>query len=422
MSSHKKIIAGTIGNILEWYDFLIYGFFAAVIARQFFPANDEYSSLLISLATFGVGFFTRPIGGLVIGFYADKYGRKKALQLIIWLMFIAVAIFVVTPSYHQIGITAPILIVIARLIQGFATGGEYASSTSYLVEGSDDNKKTFYGSWQLFGQCLAVVLASIISMIIFKVFKESLDSWGWRIAFAIGLIICPVGLWIRNNLSESDEFIQQQSEDTLPGDKKRLDVRKIILGFCLVVSGTVGFYVLLINMPSFASKQLGMPITSVLTIQIGIVSLMAIIIPLFGILADKIGRKRVFLVATIGYFVMVLPLFTWVIHSPQISHMLVMQLVLGICLAAQFATMPTMLTLLFPVENRVTSLSISYNLATMTFGGFSPFIVAWLSHSWGAPAPAYYMFAVSAISLGAAICFPRDEKKAQPVVASEWTH
>ncbi|OSN09323.1 hypothetical protein AU510_01765 [Lonsdalea britannica] len=422
MSSHKKIIAGTIGNILEWYDFLIYGFFAAVIARQFFPANDEYSSLLISLATFGVGFFTRPIGGLVIGFYADKYGRKKALQLIIWLMFIAVAIFVVTPSYHQIGITAPILIVIARLIQGFATGGEYASSTSYLVEGSDDNKKTFYGSWQLFGQCLAVVLASIISMIIFKVFKESLDSWGWRIAFAIGLIICPVGLWIRNNLSESDEFIQQQSEDTLPGDKKRLDVRKIILGFCLVVSGTVGFYVLLINMPGFASKQLGMPITSVLTIQIGIVSLMAIIIPLFGILADKIGRKRVFLVATIGYFVMVLPLFTWVIHSPQISHMLIMQLVLGICLAAQFATMPTMLTLLFPVENRVTSLSISYNLATMTFGGFSPFIVAWLSHSWGAPAPAYYMFAVSAISLGAAICFPRDEKKAQPMVASEWTH
>ncbi|MFP1927840.1 MFS transporter [Lonsdalea quercina] len=422
MSSHKKIIAGTIGNILEWYDFLIYGFFAAVIARQFFPANDEYSSLLISLATFGVGFFTRPIGGLVIGFYADKYGRKKALQLIIWLMFIAVTLFVVTPSYHQIGMTAPILIVIARLIQGFATGGEYASSTSYLVEGSDDNKKTFYGSWQLFGQCLAVVLASIISMIIFNVFTESLDSWAWRIAFAIGLIICPVGLWIRNNLSESDEFVQQQTQEKPPGAKMGLDVRKIILGFCLVVSGTVGFYVLLINMPSFASKQLGMPITDVLTLQIGIVSLMALIIPLFGILADKVGRKRVFLISTLGYFVMVLPLFTWVIHSPEISHMLVMQLALGICLAAQFATMPTMLTLLFPVENRVTSLSISYNLATMTFGGFSPFIVAWLSHNWGSPAPAYYMFAVSAISLAAAIRFPRDETKAQPVIAREWTH
>lgn len=419
MSSHKKIIAGTIGNILEWYDFLIYGFFAAIIARHFFPANDEYSSLLISLATFGVGFFTRPIGGLIIGVYADKYGRKKALQLIIWLMFIAVAIFVVTPSYQQIGITAPILIVIARLIQGFATGGEYASSTSYLVEGSDDSKKTFYGSWQLFGQCLAVVLASVISMLIFNVFNDSLESWGWRIAFAVGLVICPVGLWIRSNLSESDEFISQQTEKKLPGNKTGLDFRKIILGFSLVVSGTVGFYVLLINMPGFASKQLAMPITSVLTIQICIVSLMAIIIPLFGMLADKIGRKLVFLIATIGYFVLVLPLFTWVIHFPTISHMFVMQLVLGLCLAAQFATMPTMLTLLFPVENRVTSLSISYNLATMTFGGFSPFIVAWLSHGWGAPAPAYYMFAVSAISLAAAICFPRDAKKTLSLMAKQ---
>ncbi|MFP1738490.1 MFS transporter [Lonsdalea quercina] len=172
---------------------------------------------------------------------------------------------------------------------------------------------------------------------------------------------------------------------------------------------------------AFRSK-LGMAITDVLTLQIGIVSLMALIIPLFGILADKVGRKRVFLISTLGYFVMVLPLFTWVIHSPEISHMLVMQLALGICLAAQFATMPTMLTLLFPVENRVTSLSISYNLATMTFGGFSPFIVAWLSHNWGSPAPAYYMFAVSAISLAAAIRFPRDETKAQPVIAREWTH
>lgn len=408
MSSHKKIIAGTIGNILEWYDFLIYGFFATVIAKQFFPADDEYSSLLISLATFGVGFFTRPIGGVVIGLYADKYGRKKALQLIIWLMFIAVAIFVVTPSYQQIGILAPLLIVVARLIQGFATGGEYASSTSYLVEGSDDKRKTFYGSWQLFGQCLAVVLASVISMIIFKLFNNSLESWGWRIAFAVGLVICPVGLWIRSNLSESDEFINQKSIEKQSGRKKRLDFRRIILGFCIVVSGTVGFYVLLINMPGFASKQLGMPITSVLTIQIGIVSLMAAIIPLFGMLADKIGRKLVFLISTIGYFVLVLPLFTWVINAPEISHMLVMQLVLGLCLAAQFATMPTILTLLFPVENRVTSLSISYNLATMTFGGFSPFIVVWLSHNWGTVAPAYYIFAVSAISLVAAFFVPRD--------------
>lgn len=410
MASRKKIIAGTIGNILEWYDFLIYGFFSAVIAREFFPAANEYSSLMISLATFGVGFFTRPIGGILIGMYADKYGRKQALQLIIWVMFAAVFIFVVTPSYHQIGIAAPVLLIIARLLQGFATGGEYASSTSYLVEGSDESKKTYYGSWQLFGQCLAVILASLISGLIFKLPEGSVDSWGWRVAFAVGLIICPVGIWIRNNLAESEEFDSVKKADSRRAVKRNYDVKNIIKGFGLVVSGTVSFYVLMINMPGFASKQLGMPIGTVLNIQIAVVAIMAVLIPLLGMLGDKIGRKRVFIASTVAYFVLVMPLFKWVVGSADTGNLLVMQLVLGICLAGQFATMPTMLTLLFPVESRVTSLSISYNLATMTFGGFSPFIVTWLSHEWGVIAPGYYMFGVSAISLAAALFFPKDQK------------
>ena len=419
MAGRKKIIAGTIGNILEWYDFLIYGFFSAVIAREFFPAANEYSSLMISLATFGVGFFTRPVGGILIGMYADKYGRKQALQLIIWVMFAAVFIFVVTPSYHQIGIAAPILLIIARLLQGFATGGEYASSTSYLVEGSDESKKTYYGSWQLFGQCLAVILASLISGLIFKLPESSVDSWGWRVAFAVGLIICPVGIWIRNNLVESEEFDSVKKADIRRAVKRNYDVKNIIKGFGLVVSGTVSFYVLMINMPGFASKQLGMPIGTVLNIQIAVVAIMAVLIPLLCILGDKIGRKRVFIASTVAYFVLVMPLCKWVVGSSDTGNLLVMQGVLGICLAGQFATMPTMLTLLFPVESRVTSLSISYNLATMTFGGFSPFIVTWLSHEWGVIAPGYYMFGVSAISLAAAIFFPKDLKVMKTTTSCE---
>jgi len=422
MKMYKKIVAGTIGNILEWYDFLIYGFFSAVIAREFFPAGNEYTSLMISLATFGVGFFTRPLGGVLIGMYADKYGRKRALQLIIWIMFIAVFIFVVTPSYHQIGLAASGLLIIARLMQGFATGGEYASSTAYLVEGADEHKQTYFGSWQLFGQCFAVILASFISSLIFKLPSASVDSWGWRIAFAVGLIICPVGIWIRNNLSESEEFTAEVQSSVTKKHREAFDMGRIIKGFGLIISGTVSFYVLLINMPAFASKQLGMPVETVLHVQLGVVIVMAILIPLLGKLGDRVGRKRLFIVSTFAYFVLVMPLFKWLVVAPQTDHLLVMQLLLGLCLAGQFATMPTMLTLLFPVRNRATSLSISYNLATMTFGGFSPLIVTWLSHQWGVIAPGYYMFIVAALSLVAGIMFPRDNKATRIIPCGQPEH
>lgn len=377
---------------------------------------------MISLATFGVGFFTRPLGGILIGIYADKYGRKRALQLIIWIMFAAVLIFVITPSYHQIGLTASGLLIIARLMQGFATGGEYASSTAYLVEGAAEHKQTYFGSWQLFGQCFAVILASFISGLIFKLPEVSVESWGWRIAFAVGLIICPVGIWIRNNLSESEEFSAVNHAPSAAKSRNTIDIVRIIKGFGLIISGTVSFYVLLINMPAFASKQLGMSVETVLHIQLGVVILMAVLIPLLGMFGDKFGRKRLFVLSTFAYFVLVMPLFKWLISSPYASHLLVMQLILGICLAGQFATMPTMLTLLFPVKNRATSLSISYNLATMTFGGFSPLIVTWMSHHWGVIAPGYYMFAVAAMSLIAGILFPRDKKKIPLVACGQPEH
>ena len=218
---------------------------------------------------------------------------------------------------------------------------------------------------------------------------------------------------------ESEEFDSVKKADIRRAVKRNYDVKNIIKGFGLVVSGTVSFYVLMINMPGFASKQLGMPIGTVLNIQIAVVAIMAVLIPLLGILGDKIGRKRVFIASTVAYFVLVMPLFKWVVGSSDTGNLLVMQGVLGICLAGQFATMPTMLTLLFPVESRVTSLSISYNLATMTFGGFSPFIVTWLSHEWGVIAPGYYMFGVSAISLAAAIFFPKDLKVMKTTTSCE---
>ena len=200
VSRTRQVVAAVIGNALEWYDFIVYGFLASIIARQFFPSEDEYASLLMALATFGVGFFMRPVGGILLGIYADRKGRKAAMQLIIRLMTVSIALIAFAPNYAAIGMGAPLLIVVARMLQGFATGGEYASATAFLVESAPAHRKGLYGSWQLVGQCLAVFGgAAMVALVTHFFSPETLDLWGWRLPFVLGLLIGPVGLWIRRH-------------------------------------------------------------------------------------------------------------------------------------------------------------------------------------------------------------------------------
>jgi MFS transporter, MHS family, proline/betaine transporter len=198
---HKRqILAAVIGNALEWYDFVVYGFLTVIISRLFFPSDSEYASLLMAMATFGVGFFMRPVGGILIGLYADRRGRKAALQLIILLMTISIAMIAFAPTYAAIGAAAPILIVLARLLQGMATGGEFASATSFLVESAPPDRRGFYGSLQMVGQSVAALAGATAGMLITQgLTPEQIDSWGWRLPFLFGLLIGPVGLWIRRH-------------------------------------------------------------------------------------------------------------------------------------------------------------------------------------------------------------------------------
>ncbi|MCI1015990.1 MFS transporter [Herbaspirillum sp. C7C2] len=408
LSKQRQVIAAIVGNALEWYDFIVYGFFSAIIARLFFPADNEYTSLLVALATFGIGFFMRPVGGVLLGLYADRKGRKAAMQVIIVLMTLAIAIIAFTPTYATIGIAAPIMIVIARMLQGFATGGEYSSSTAFLVESAPAHKRGLYGSWQLVGQCLAVFCgAGMGALVTRNLSPEALDSWGWRLPFVIGLLIGPVGLWIRRHMHETDDFLEGANKPNAEPikllDVVKTNMRGVLVSMGQVINGTVAFYVVLVNMPTFANKQLGLPLDQAFMVQMIAVALLTVIIPFAGALSDRIGRRTVLLYSALAFLLIVYPLFVWVSAAPSLTRLLVMQVLLCIMIGANFGPMPTALSEQFPTRVRSTGLAVAYNLAAMLFGGFAPFIVTWLTKVSGSPvAPAWYVLFAACIGVAAA--------------------
>lgn len=412
-SRTRQVSAAVIGNALEWYDFIVYGFLSSIIARLFFPSDNEYTSLLMALATFGVGFFMRPVGGVLLGQYADRKGRKAAMQLIILLMTVSIAIIAFAPDYAAIGIGAPVLIVFARMMQGFATGGEYASATAFLVESAPDNRRGLYGAWQLFGQCLAVFAgAGMGALVTHLLSPEALDSWGWRVPFVIGLLIGPVGLWMRRHMEETGEFLDARkvSVDKPMGllNVLREHRRGVLVTMGSTISGTVTFYVMLVNMPTFAHRQLGLPLDEVFMVQMLAVAIMTLVIPLAGLLSDRIGRKPVLFAGNLAFFLLVYPMFAWVAAEPSVERLLVMQIVLCTSIGVCFGPAPTSVAEQFPTRVRSTGLALAYNVAVMLFGGFSPFIVTWLSQTTGSSvAPAYYVLFSSLVGL-LAICFLRE--------------
>ncbi|MGC5702843.1 MFS transporter [Pseudomonas sp. NFXW11] len=405
VSKTRQVVAAVVGNALEWYDFIVYGFLAGFIARQFFPAEDEYTSLLMALATFGVGFFMRPVGGVLLGVYADRKGRKAAMLVIIQLMTLAIAMIVFAPNYAAIGLGAPLLIVVARMLQGFATGGEYASSTAFLVESAPAHKKGLYGSWQLVGQCLAVFCGAAMAAAVTHFFApQTLELWGWRLPFVFGLLIGPLGLWIRKYMEEPQAFVEarRQVRGNGPGLWQVVSTyrRAILVSMGLCCGGTVSFYVVLVSMPTFAHSNLGLPLDQVLLVQMFAVALMTLVIPFAGALSDRLGRRPVLMGFTLVFFIMVYPLYVWVAAAPSIERLLLMQILLCSAIGGYFGPGPTALAEQFPIEVRSTGVSVAYNVTVMLFGGFAPLIVTWLSKAMATPvAPSFYVLLTSLVSL-----------------------
>jgi MFS transporter, MHS family, proline/betaine transporter len=402
-----QIAAAVIGNALEWYDFLVFGFFTVIIAHLFFPASSQYASILLTTATFGVGFFMRPVGGIFLGIYADRRGRKAALLLVIALMTVAIALIAFAPTYAAIGVGAPLIIVLARLIQGFSAGGEFASATAFLTESAPPSQRGYYGSWQMVGQGLAVLIGAILGTVLTRTLTaDALNSWGWRIPFLFGLIIGPLGLYIRRGLDETSAFLQSSQGPAARQDAGSLlasHVKEMVACLGMVVTGTITFYVVLIYIPTFARTQLHIPLDQAFLAQSIGLAVEVVLIPIFGALSDRIGRRPVMIAALVLDLIVTYPLFAWVAANPSFGSLLTMQIILCGLFGVFNGPISTALAEQFPTRVRSTALAISYNIAVMVFGGFAQFFVTWLIKAMGTPiAPAYYLMFGAAVGLLAA--------------------
>ncbi|MGE3333021.1 MAG: MFS transporter [Rhodospirillaceae bacterium] len=406
-SARRAVFAATLGNTLEWFDLIVYAVFAAAIGRAFFPSTDPTVSLLVSFGTFGVAFLMRPLGGIVLGSYADRKGRKAALLITTTLMMSGTALIALTPAYSEIGVLAPALVITARLMQGFSAGGEFGASTTFLAEHAAD-QKTFATSWQFASQGAAMILGALFGLLLPLVMTpESLDAWGWRLAFAFGLLIGPVTLYIRARVEETDAFLSEKPPTRPLGDAVSTQAPAMLLAAGTIIVATVSIYMFL-YMPAYAPSQLGLKASDGAAASLVAAVAMLTVGPLAGFHADRIGRLRLAMISAAATIFLPIPLYAWLITNASGPALIAVQGVLAVVISVYLGVLPAILADLFPVRTRTTAMSLSYNVAVMIFGGFAPFIITWLiaETGWRA-APSYYVSATAAVGVVALMAAKR---------------
>ena len=393
------VVAASIGNALEWYDFIVYGFFAITMAKLFFPSGDPTISLLVAFATFGVTFLVRPVGAVVLGTYADRHGRKAAFTLTIVLMTIGTAIIAFAPTHASIGFGAPLLILTARVIQGFSAGGEFGSATALLAE-QNPRQRGYFASWQFASQGITLVLATGVGVILLSTLSTSqMESWGWRLPYLFGLVIGPVAYYVRKHVDETVEFRSTKVSSSPLREALTDGKRRLLVSFGAIILGTVGLYTILF-MSTYATRQLGLPRSGAFLAGFLTGVIQVIVIPLVGALSDRIGRVPIGAASAAAMLVTIYPMFAWLTASPTLQTLLIVQAIMGLLLAGYLGGLAALMADLFPTRMRTTGLSISYSFGVALFGGFAPFINAWLISSTGNKlAPSFYLMLAAAISL-----------------------
>ncbi len=374
-SKLATVLRVTSGNFLEMFDFFLFGFYATYIAAAFFPAGNEVASLLLTFMTFGAGFLMRPLGAIVLGAYVDRIGRRKGLIVTLAIMAIGTVLIAFVPTYASIGIIAPALVLIGRLLQGFSAGVELGGVSVYLAEMAPPNQKGFYVSWQSGSQQVAIIVAAIIGYVLNTMMtQQDVASWGWRIPFCIGSLIVPFIFIIRRSLQETEAFLARTYHPSLSEIYKSIILNwKIVLaGMLLVVMTTVSFYLITVYTPTFGKSVLKLSITDSLVVTFCVALSNLFWLPVTGALSDRIGRRPILLFFTVLTILTAYPTISWLVASPSFERMLIVELWLSFLYGGYNGAMVVALTEIVPASVRTVGFSLCYSLATALFGGFTP--------------------------------------------------
>jgi MFS family permease len=408
----KAVIAASLATGIEMFDFTVYGFFAVMIGEQFFPAKDPMTSLLAAVGTFGVGFFMRPLGAMVIGAYADRVGRRAAMVRACWLMAIGTAALALCPSFATIGVAAPLIIIVARSLQGFAVGGDIGVAASFVMETAPVARRGYLLGWQFTSQGAAALLGATLGVLLTRTMsQDSIAEWGWRIPFLIGLLIAPVGLYVRRRLREAPlpaaTTREGRGAGLLLADLLRTRGKTLLLAMLMMMGQTIPVYATVYYMPSYVTRVKHMPAMTGFQVSAWSALLLVCIPPLAGLLTDRLGRRKPLALFSSGCMaLLVYPVFLMMTHAKSALPILGGVGMISMLLALGAGAVTLLVLESLPVQVRASGMAISHTLAIATFGGTAQFIVTGLIKWTGDPmSAAWYVTPACVVSFCALLLF-----------------
>lgn len=413
---NKFVFAGIIGNVLEWFDYGLYGYFAIAISVNFFPTEDKMVSLILSFLVFGLGFLARPIGGFIFGHYADKLGRKNILSITVILMGASTFIMGILPTYAQIGLAAPIILALVRLLQGISAGGEWGSAVSFLGEYAKPNNRAFIVSFSQVGSAIGLLMGSLIGLLFTNIFSEAaLLSYGWRIAFLFGIVIAFFGYILRRHVEETPVFQEKQLTGEIPESPVKEVFKhhkyRMFTAFCLISGGFVTYWLIFSFMPTYISQFLKLPMN--VGFSLTAITLVAYIVtlPFSGYLADRFGRRPIMLIGSGGIVLFSYPLFLILSNATNFLVMALIVIILAMIFAMFQGPNTVAMNELFPSKVRVSGFSIPYQVSSAVFAGTALSMATWLLDvTQNVLAMPIYMMAIMCLSLFATIFMYKETK------------